>query len=146
MHRFMKNILGLAAKPFFKKYMEAYGIMAKAHSKLWYTHVIHLPVEFEMNPDGHRPVSEKYRMMSDLEIIKAFDNIGMQPEIIGGSQLDRLQKIQKLLSLDIVVPLEEAIKKAEEVILKSREEVSRKIIEQYKVPTLREKIDIMSKF
>ena len=116
------------------------------HSKMWYTDVVHLPVEFAMAPDGHRPVSEKYRTLSDFEIQEGFAAIGKQPELVTGSQEERLEKIIKHYDLPIVVPIKEAVTKAEEIIASNREAVSKRIIEQYKEPSLKEKVKFLTEF
>lgn len=128
-HRTSKVILGLSGRNFYKKYMSAYGQVAKIHSKQWYTNVVHLPVEFSMSADGHRSVSEKYRTLSDKEIQESFISIGKNPELVSGNQIERLRKIINLYDLPIVVPIEEALSKAEEVIKTNREAVSKRIIE-----------------
>lgn len=146
MYRISKAIMGVAAKPFFKKYLSAYGQVTTMHAKQWYTDVVHLPIEFKMNPDGHRPVSEKYRVLSDKEIQKTFTDIGLEPNLITGSQHDRLKKIIELYDLPIVVSIDEAIKRANKIITSNRESVSKKIIEQYREPDLKEKIKIMTNY
>ena len=145
-HRIAKAILGLPGRSFSKQYMSAYGQVAKIHSQQWYTNVVHLPVEFPMSADGHRPVSEQYRTLSDKEIQESFISIGKNPELVKGNQVERLKKIIGLYDLQIVVPIEEAISKAEKVIKTNRESVSKRIIEQYKEPTLKEKIKFISEF
>ncbi len=145
-HRMFKAILGIPAKKFFGMYLEAYGQVATLHAKQWYTDVVHLPVEFPMNPDGHRPVSEKYRTLSDKEIQSTFVNIGFTPHLIRGNQNQRLREIIELYALPIVVPIEKAIEEAEKKISLNRESVSKKIIEHYEEPSLREKVKIMTKY
>lgn len=145
-HRVVKSIMGITAKPFFEKYLNAYGQVTIQHAKQWYTDVVHLPIEFQMNPDGHRPVSEKYRILSDEEIQRAFVNIGLKPNIVTGSLYNRLERIIELYNLPIVIPIDEAIDKAEKKIEKNRETVSQRIIEQYKEPGLKEKIKIMTNY
>lgn len=145
-HRIAKAILGISGRSFYKKYLSAYGQVAKIHSKQWYTDVVHLPVEFPMATDGHRPVSEKYRTLSDKEIEEGFRSIGKRPVFVRGSQVDRLKKIIKTFDLPTVVPVEEAVAQAEKIIKTNRESVSKKIIEQYKEPTLKEKVKFISEF
>lgn len=145
-HRMMKAVLGIISKPFFHKYLNAYGQVTLLHAKQWYTDVIHLPIEFEMNPNGHRPVSEKYRTISDVELQKSFSEIGLKPILIFGSQEERVKKIVELYKLPLIMTIEEAVEKAEERIRTNREAVSKKIIEQYKEPNLKEKFKIMKKY
>lgn len=99
-----------------------------------------------MSADGHRPVSEKYRNLSDKEIQKGFQEIGKQPVLVSGSQEERLKQIIRIYNLPIVVPIEQAVKDAEKIIKTNREAVSKRIIEQYKEPTLKDKIKFISKF
>lgn len=145
-HRLTKAILGIPARSFFKSYLSAYGHVVSLHAKQWYTDVIHLPIEFDMTKDGHRPVSEKYRTLSDIALKNAFKDIGMVPVMARGSQINRLKKIIDTYDLPVIMPIEEALHLAELKIKKSRETVSQKIIEQYTEPTLKEKIKIISKY
>ncbi|MDF7682204.1 AAA family ATPase [Lactobacillus sp. ESL0679] len=145
-HRIAKNILGITSKPFMKKYLQSYGVVVNEHAKKWYTDVIHLPIEFPMSPDGHRPVSEKYRKLSDQEILRSFNNIKLTPYIVKGSIEKRLKTIIDHFSLSQVIPVDEAIELAKEKIINNREMVSQHIIDQYHEPTLKEKIKIMTKY
>ncbi|WP_207694325.1 hypothetical protein DOK67_0000908 [Enterococcus sp. DIV0212c] len=145
-HRLAKAVLGLPARGFFKKYLDAYGQVANQHAKQWYTDAVHLPIEFEMDPDGHRPVSEKYRTLSDQELKNAFINVGIEPNLIKGSQVERVRRIVDLYHLPLVVPVEEAVALAETKIQTNRETVAQRIIEQYSEPSLKEKVLIMTKY
>lgn len=146
LQRVSKNILGLPLKRFFKKYIDAYGQVVSLHAKQWYTDVVHLPVEFEMKADGHRPVSEKYRMISDRELRTLFDNMGFTQYVVKGDQRKRLEQIIQIYELPIVLPIDIALARAEEQIIKSREYVAMKIIEQYKKPSVKEQIRIITKY
>ncbi|WP_086445327.1 AAA family ATPase [Candidatus Enterococcus lemimoniae] len=145
-HRMAKAVLGLPARGFFKKYLDAYGQVANQHAKQWYTDAVHLPIEFEMDSDGHRPVSEKYRVLSDQELKNAFISIGLEPNLVTGNQIERVKKIVELYHLPLVVPVEEAVKLAQTRIQKNREAVAQRIIEQYSEPGLKEKFLIMTKY
>jgi len=99
-----------------------------------------------MDPDGHRPVSEEYRNLSDEELYEAYRNLGLTPYCVKGSQKERLNQIIQHYELPIVVPVDEAISLAEKVIRENREAVSKRIIEQYEEPTLKEKIKFMTRY
>lgn len=142
----IKAILGLPARRFLAKYMNAYGKVANQHAHAVYTHVIHLPSEFPMNPDGHRPVSERYRHLSDIQIAKTFKNYGIPFYVVGGSQAERVSQIIELLHLPNVVNVDEAVTQAHRIIKKSRDMVSQKMIEQYHKPSLKEELKILSHF
>jgi hypothetical protein len=145
-HQIAKAILSIPGRSFFKKYLAAYGQVANQHAKKWYTDVVHLPVEFEMKKDGHRPVSEKYRKLSDIELKKAYEELGFHPVEISGSQSERLNAIIRHYQLPQILSTKEAILQAEEIIKRNRESVSKKIIEQYKEPSMKEKISFITKF
>lgn len=104
-----------------------------------YTEIIHLPIEFKMHPDGHRPVSERYRRLSDKEIYIAYKRMNIPMHVISGTQEERINKIIILLNLPQVVATKQALIEANKKIKKSREMVSQKIIDQYQKPTISEK-------
>lgn len=145
-HRVAKAIMGIPFKPFMKKYLSSYETVVNQHTQEWYSDVVHLPVEFAMDPDGHRPVSEEYRQLSDQEILKSFRQIGFEPKLVSGTIEHRLATIIKLYHLPQEMELSKAIEQAQEQIAKNRESVAKRIIEQYHEPTLREKISLMMKY
>lgn len=145
-HQIAKAVLGIPGRSFFKKYLAAYGQVANQHAKKWYTDVVHLPVEFEMDKDGHRPVSEKYRMLSDIELKNTYENLGFEAIEMPGTQIERLNNIINYFDLPQVLSSEEAVIQAEEKIKHNRESVSKRIIEQYKEPSTKEKISFITKF
>lgn len=145
-HRVMKSVTGLPMKRFMKKYLAAYGQVTCLHAREWYTNVVHLPIEFPMVPDGHRPVSERYRTLSDTEIMKAFEELGFSVYTIRGSQKERLSQLIEYYQLPTVMPIEEAIQKAEVQLKENREMVAQRMIEQYREPSLKEKIKLMTKY
>lgn len=146
LQRIAKNVIGFFYMKFFKKYLNAFGTVATLHAKKWYTHVIHLPVEFEMDPDGHRPLSEKYRRISDEELKNEFSKYNIPMYVVTGTPVERVKKIIEFLNLPIIVPIDEAEKMAKDEIKNNREAVSQKIIEQYKEPSFLEKIKLLFRF
>ena len=66
--------------------------------------------------------------------------------IVRGSIQQRLEKIVQHYDLSVVMDVDEAIEKAQEQIKTNREAVSKRIIEQYHAPTLKEKIKLMTKY
>ncbi|KRM91730.1 AAA family ATPase [Fructilactobacillus florum] len=142
----IKFILGINANRFMKKYLNGYGTVVNQYAKNMYTEIIHLPIEFKMHPDGHRPVSERYRRLSDKEIYIAYKRMNIPMHVISGTQEERINKIIILLNLPQVVATKQALIEANKKIKKSREMVSQKIIDQYQKPTISEKIKIISRF
>jgi nicotinamide riboside kinase len=120
LHRAAKRVVGLPAQPFFKQYMNAYGIVTKRRAKRIYDVFIHLPVEFEMQPDGHRPVSEQYRKVSDDLLLEALDTLQIPFHVVGGSVRERVERIVELLDLPLVVPLDEAIEIAHDRVRRAQ--------------------------
>ncbi|VVB78275.1 Pseudomonas avirulence D protein (AvrD) [uncultured archaeon] len=81
--------------------MGAFGEVVKRHAAKNYTHIVHLPVEFPLNRDGHRPVSEDFRKKADDILIGTWDSLGIPFNVVTGSVEDRVTKIIDILGLDI---------------------------------------------
>lgn len=107
-----KNIAGLPVKRFYRQYMDAYGAVTKARAKRIYDAYVHLPVEFAMKADGHRPVSEKFRKLSDDLLIETLEELQIPYHVVGGSVRERVAKIIDIFDLPLVMPLDEAIDQA----------------------------------
>lgn len=109
----IKTVTGLPVKRFYQRYTDTLGDITRARAKRLYDAYVHLPVEFDMHKDGHRPVSEKFRRLSDELLIQALDDLGIPYHVCGGSIPERLEKIISLFDLPVVVPVEEAIEEAQ---------------------------------
>lgn len=105
----IKGISGLPYRSFYRQYMDAYGAVTKARAKRTYDAYVHLPVEFPMTADGHRPVSEKFRHLSDELLIQTLEELRIPYHIVGGTVTERLEKIISIFGLSLVMPLDEAI-------------------------------------
>jgi len=112
--RSIKAVAGLPYRKFYQDYMDAYGVIVKNRAKRLYDAYVHLPVEFEMEKDGHRPVSEPFRLLSDRLLIETLDEIGVPYHVVGGSVHERIEKILQIHRLPLVVPIDEAIALAQE--------------------------------
>lgn len=128
LHRAAKRVVGIPAKPFFKQYINAYGAVTQARAKQTYDVFMHLPVEFAMDGDGHRPVSERYRQVSDRMLIEVVNELGIPLHLVRGTIEQRVQQIVALLDLPVVMPIPEAIDEAKARIRRSRETVAEKMI------------------
>lgn len=145
-HQMIKAVLGVPFRRFLRSYIEAYGEVVRAHAKANYTHVVHLPVEFPMAENGHRPVSEKYRTLSEQQLLQEFQSYDIPNYSVSGTEEERLQQIIQCLDLPQVMEIPEAIEQARQRIISNQEAVAKRIIEQYEKPTLKEKMSILSKF
>lgn len=109
----IKQVAGLPVKRFYQRYTDTLGDITRARAKRIYDAYVHLPVEFDMERDGHRPVSEEFRRLSDDLLIEALDRMGIPYQVVGGSIPDRIERIVDAFGLPVVVPIDEAIAEAQ---------------------------------
>jgi len=107
--RIATTVLGLPYRRFYRDYMHAYGIIVKNRAARLYDAFVHLPVEFAMEHDGHRPVSEPFRQLSDHLLIDTLDRLEIPYHVVGGTVAERVEQILALHHLPVVVPVDEAI-------------------------------------
>ncbi|MER5770072.1 AAA family ATPase [Streptomyces sp. NPDC001985] len=107
--RTVKNIAGLPVKRFYRDYMDAYGAVVKSRARRIYDAYVHLPVEFGLTADGHRPVSEEFRRLSDDLLIETLEELGIPYHVVGGTVRERVERIVEIFGLPLVMPLDEAI-------------------------------------
>jgi hypothetical protein len=81
--------------------IDAFGGVVKRYAGEAYDEVIHLPVEFPLSPDGHRPVSEAFRSKADEILVNTWEELGFNCHIVGGSIEERIGKIIEILGLDV---------------------------------------------
>ncbi|MEC4020719.1 AAA family ATPase [Streptomyces sp. H27-D2] len=112
--RTLKSAAGLPVKRFYQQYMHAYGEITKARAKRIYDAYVHLPVEFEMKADGHRPVSEPFRKMSDELLIQTLEEMEIPYHVVGGTVSERVRRIVEIFDLPLVMPLDDAVAIARE--------------------------------
>ncbi|MBH0776176.1 AAA family ATPase [Nocardia bovistercoris] len=108
----VKSIAGLAGKAPVSEYIDLFGDIVKARAAHLYDAYIHLPVEFPLPADGHRPVSEPFRKVSDETLLAVIRGLGVHYEVVGGTVHERLAKIIHIFDLDTVMPIDEAIEEA----------------------------------
>lgn len=128
LQRAVKRVVGIPSKPFMQRYMDAYGVVVKARTRRIYDAFVHLPIEFSMAADGHRPVSEKYRVLSDELLIETLEELEMPYHVVGGTVPERVAGIIELFGLPTVVPVDEAVELAADRIRKSKELVAERQI------------------
>jgi hypothetical protein len=79
----------------FKDVMNSYGNVVKAYAKDHYDLIIHLPIEFPFDPDGHRPINERFRVECDNLLREAYKEIGVPVFEVTGSISERVTSVCK---------------------------------------------------
>jgi hypothetical protein len=128
--RMIKRVVGIPAKPFYRNYTTAYGAVAKARARRTYDAFVHLPVEFDLRRDGHRPVSERYREVADQLLLETIGELGTPCHIVRGSVAERVEQIVDLFHLPLVMPIDEAICVAVERIETRRNEIAERHVRE----------------
>ena len=96
----------------YDEFFDGYGSIVKQHARESYDVFIHLPVEFPLVADGHRPVSEDFRVMSDQLLLNTLDELNIKYYKVSGSIEERLNKIIEILNLDVQMDIQKAIQLA----------------------------------
>lgn len=109
----VKKVTGLPVKHFYQRYTDTLGDVTRSRAKRIYDAYVHLPVEFDMHKDGHRPVSEPFRRLSDDLLIEALQDLGIPYHVVGGPIPERVDRIIELFDMPQVVPTAEAIELAQ---------------------------------
>ncbi|OGT06657.1 MAG: ATP/GTP-binding protein [Gammaproteobacteria bacterium GWF2_41_13] len=93
----------------FEDMITNFGSIAREHAKNSYSEFIHLPIEFPLAKDGHRPVSERFRSLSDELLLKTLIDHNVKYTIVGGSIEERLEQIVKLFGFKKLMSFDEAL-------------------------------------
>ncbi|GAA3536637.1 AAA family ATPase [Amycolatopsis ultiminotia] len=97
---------------FYAEVMRQIGVPAKQHAKQSYDSFVHLPIEFPLVEDGHRPVNERFRALADEMLLANVEEVGIPVHIVGGTIPERLQKILDLYEFTPKMSIDEAIERA----------------------------------
>ncbi len=98
---------------YFEEVIGQMGVAMKQHVKRSFDAFVHLPNELPLAEDGHRPVNERFRSMSDDMLLATLDELAIPHTIIGGSLPERLTRIAELHGLPVVMGVDEAIARAQ---------------------------------
>jgi len=98
----------------FKEFNDYYGKMVKVHTAKAYDVFIHLPVEFPIARDGHRPVSESFRKLSDSYLIEAINEQNIPVVFATGSVEKRLDTLLKHFGFETQMSVAEAVRIAKQ--------------------------------
>ena len=102
-----------AEMAFFEEVVAQLGHAFRQHVKESFDGFVHLRNEFALGADGHRPMNEGFRAACDDLLLEALDGLGIPYVQIGGSVPERLAAIVERFELPVVLPVEEAIARAE---------------------------------
>lgn len=98
---------------YFEEVVGQMGVAMKQHVKRSFDAFVHLPNELPLAEDGHRPVNERFRSMSDDMLLATLDELAIPHTIVGGSLPERLTRIAELHGLPVVMGVDEAIARAQ---------------------------------
>lgn len=99
------------------------GCVVKQYTQKSYNVFIHLPIEFPLCKDGHRPVSERFRKMTDELLLNTLDELGIQYYIVSGNIEERLKKIIEILNLKTHMDMKAAVELAYSETLAMQKEI-----------------------
>lgn len=97
---------------FYEEVVDALGAVLKEHALKAYDVFVHLPVEFALVADGHRPVSERFRQLSDELLRRTLDELGITYHVVGGTLEQRLAAIVDLVGLPALMSPAQAVELA----------------------------------
>ena len=98
---------------FFEEVTSQLGLAVKRHVKGTFDAFIHLRNELPLVEDGHRPVNDRFRTMSDEMLLQVLTDLKIPYHIVSGSIADRLRSIVDIFNLTPVRDVEAAIAMAE---------------------------------
>jgi hypothetical protein len=86
----------------------------EAHAKSAYDEVVHLPIEFPLRDDGHRPVSESFRRLTEQMLLDTLQRLRIPVHVVGGTVEARLAQIVSRYGWSPVRSVAEALALARE--------------------------------
>ncbi|MCE8595711.1 ATP-binding protein [Bacteroides fragilis] len=79
------------------EFNDYYGKLVKMHTAKSYDTFIHLPIEFPIVQDGHRPVNERFRTISNDYLLEIIQELGIPYFVASGSVEERLEKLRGII-------------------------------------------------
>ncbi|WP_026239802.1 AAA family ATPase [Parafrankia discariae] len=97
---------------FFESVMSQLGNAFKRHVKSTFDAFVHLPNELPLTTDGHRPVNERFRSMSDELLMRTLTELAIPYHVVGGSLPERLDTIAEIFAFPRVMEVDRAVSRA----------------------------------
>ena len=97
---------------FFEEVMASLGNSFKRHVQGSFDVFVHLKNELPLSADGHRPVNDQFRNMSDSILQETMSELGIPFHVVSGSVEERLERIVGLFGLEPCMSAEEATRLA----------------------------------
>ena len=97
---------------FFGQVMEQLGMAVKRHVAASFDGVAHLVNELPLAVDGHRPVNETFRTMSDDRLRATLTELGIRHVLVAGPVPHRLEQIATAFGLRAVLGVDDAVRRA----------------------------------
>ncbi|MFE9256587.1 AAA family ATPase [Streptomyces sp. NPDC006879] len=112
-YRGLKSVVGLPVKHVYQRYADTLGLLTRSRAGRTYDACIHLPVEFGLEHDGHRPASERLRGLADELLREALADSKIPYRTVRGTLTARVTQITELLGLPVLRPVAEAVQEVE---------------------------------
>jgi nicotinamide riboside kinase len=130
----LRAIVGFRVIAKARNFLHIYGEVAKYHARKEYDVFIHLPVEFPIRDDGHRPISDHFRRYTNELFVDTVEEIGVRYSVVSGTVQERLARIVELLKLPTKMSIDDAVAQAIENVRRETyalEELRRRQRQQY---------------
>lgn len=92
------SLAGTTRPPRTERYEEVVdqlSLLAQEHARVGYDLFIHCPIEVTL-PDGHSPISEHFRVLSDQLMLETLDRLKLPVHIVTGTVEERIEQVLKL--------------------------------------------------
>ncbi|WP_066905539.1 AAA family ATPase [Millisia brevis] len=124
-----KSVPATPELEFFDDVMNQVGKVLLRHVKKSFDVFVHLRNELPLAEDGHRPVNDNFRRMSDEKLLRTLDELSIPYHVVSGSIEERLEAIATVFDLPRVMTVEEAVVRAKQqyASLDTRDETSRAV-------------------
>ncbi|WP_454164599.1 AAA family ATPase [Gordonia iterans] len=122
--RAVKRTAGIRTRRSYRTYLEVYGELVRSRAIQFYDAFVHLPVEFDLHDDGHRPVSEPFRVLSDRLLQETVAATGLPMLVVSGPVRDRLEAVIDHYSLPQVMAIDAAVSQARDRVRRDHDELT----------------------